>query len=243
MLPGSSPRRRAARLLPARPPRDGAVRYALRRIRARAADESGISIMELLVSMVILIILVTALSTVIVEASSAEVRTNRTFQAQVQGGIALSKVRRELHCASTVSVVNASAQAVAAGVAGNQIRAQIGGYCPTNGLTSTATTPVYVTWCTLASTLKTGDYALYRLASTSSYQSCANTGVKWADYLTTATPFCVPTTAAACSGVYRSATSLQTVHVNFPVNLFGASSARKTFTLVDDIALRNSVRG
>ena len=67
--------------------------------------------------------------------------------------------------------------------------------------------------------------------------------MKWADYLTTATPFCLPSTATACGGIYRSPTSLQTLHVNIPVNLFGPSSARKSFTLIDDIALRNSVRG
>ena len=219
-----------------------AATHALRRARARIAEEHGISIIELLVTMVIMTVIITALTSVIVEASKAQVRTSRTTQAQDQGRLALDKLRRELHCANSVSVVNASGTAVNAGTVGNQIRITLGGYCPSNGLTTNAATTVYVTWCTAASTKKTGDYALWRRASTSSQPACAATGRKWADYLTTAVPFCLPSTTAACGGVLKTALSLPTVRVTLPVNLNGPTSTTQAFRLVDDIALRNSVR-
>lgn len=200
------------------------------------------TIIELLVTMAITMIIVTALTTVIVEASKAEVRINRSFQAQENGRLALDKLRRELHCAGAISVVNASGNAVAAGTAGHQVRVTLGGYCPSNGLTTVASQVVYVTWCTSASTLKTGNYALYRLASLSSQPACATTGRKWADYLTTATPFCLPSISSACGGVLKTALSLPTLRVTLPVNLNGPTSTTQSFRLVDDIALRNSPR-
>ena len=214
----------------------------LRRARALAAEERGVTMAELVVTMAVMSIVGAALTTVVVEASTTQVRTNRSFQAQVQGRLGLDKLRRELHCASSVAVVNGSGTAVAAGTSGNGINVILGGYCPTNGLTSNAGLTVRVTWCTLASTLKTGDYALYRFASLSSQPDCGTSGVKWADYLTTATPFCLPDTSHACGGVLRSTNSLPTLHISLPVNLNGPGSTSSSFALVDDIALRNSTR-
>ena len=238
------PMRRLARLLPVRTARGATAAAAdgLRRTRAHVAADHGVSIIELLVTMVIMIVVVTALTSVIVEASKAQVRTSRTTQAQDQGRLALDKLRRELHCANSVSVVNASGTAVSAGTSGNQIRITLGGYCPSNGLTTNAATTVYVTWCTSASTKKTGDYALWRRSSTSSQPACAASGLSWADYLTTATPFCQASTTAACGGVLKTALSLPTVRVTLPINLNGPSSASGSFRLFDDIALRNSAR-
>lgn len=212
------------------------------RLRQHILDERGVSVIELLVSMAVMLIILSALSTVAVEASNSQVRTNNRFQAQIQGRLAMDKLRRELHCANGLTVVNSAGTAVAAGTAGRGVYVTLGGYCPTNGLTSTASATVYVTWCTLASTLRSGTFALYRLASLSSQQACATSGVKWADYLTAAQLFCLPNTSTACGGVFKSADSLPTLKVTIPVNLNGASSTSSSFRLVDDIALRNSPR-
>jgi hypothetical protein len=101
---------------------------------------------------------------------------------------------------------------------------------------------LFVTWCTSASTLKTSDWALYRVTSTSSAPLCSAAGkIKWADYLTTSTPFCLPTTTTACSGVLRPSGSLPMLHVTIPVNLNGPTSTIQAYNVVDDIALRNGV--
>jgi type II secretory pathway pseudopilin PulG len=196
---------------------------------------------ELVVTMALMSIVAAALSSVIVAASNAEVRTNRNFQAQVQGRVALNKLRRELHCASAITVRNSSGSAVSAGTAGAQVAITLGGYCPTNGLTTNTSQSVYVTWCTSTSSAQTGRYALYRLASLSSQPACATSGTQWADYLTTSTPFCLPSTSVACSGVYKSATSLPTLHVGLPISL-NTSTSSDLFNITDDIALRNGTR-
>jgi hypothetical protein len=99
---------------------------------------------------------------------------------------------------------------------------------------------LFVTWCTSASTLNTSDWALYRVTSTSAAPLCSASGkVKWADYLTTSTPFCLPSTTAACGGVLRPSTSLPMLHVTMPVNLEGPTATTDTYNVVDDIALRN----
>ena len=198
--------------------------------------------MELVVTMALMSIVAAALSTVIVSASNAEVRTNRSFQAQVQGRIALNKLRRELHCASAITVRSSSGSALSAGTAGAQIAITLGGYCPTNGLTTTATQSVYVTWCTMSSSAQTGRYALYRLASLTSQPACATSGAQWTDYLTTSTPFCLPSTTTACSGVYKSLTSLPTLHIGLPISLSTTSTTSDLFNITDDIALRNGTR-
>jgi prepilin-type N-terminal cleavage/methylation domain-containing protein len=90
-------------------------------------------------------------------------------------------------------------------------------YCPTgNGS---------VTWCTVGSANRFG---LYRKAGA----SCDATGVKWADYLTTGAVFAYTA---------QSPTSLAKLHVDFPINLRPKQSV-ESYQLVDDIALRNSLR-
>jgi Tfp pilus assembly protein PilW len=197
--------------------------------------------LELVVTMAITLIIFTGLSQVFASATSSEVRTRNSFDAQTNGRVALDKLTRELHCASSVSIVNSSGQTVSAGTAGAGMYLNLGGYCPTNGLTSSANATVYVTWCTLVSPSSSSAYALYRLASLSSQPSCANTGMKWADYVTGSTPFCLPSTTAACGGVYKDAASLPTLHLDMSIDLNGSASPT-AFRLVDDIALRNAVR-
>jgi len=110
----------------------------LRRLRC----ERGITIVELVATMGVMAVVGGALTSVIAAATKAEVRTNRTFQAQLQGRLALDKLRRELHCASTATVVNGSGATLGSGSFGQGVRVTLGGYCPTNGLTSSPTATV-----------------------------------------------------------------------------------------------------
>jgi hypothetical protein len=146
---------------------------------------------------------------------------------------------RELHCASSVAVINpTNMAALTPGTAGGGITETIPSTCATSGGST-----LYVTWCTANSTLTTGDFALYRRTSASSQPTCTSSGqVKWVDYLQTSTPFCLPSTTAACSGVLRPASSLPMLHVTMPVNLKGQSATVDSYDIIDDIALRNGVR-
>jgi len=119
---------------------------------------------------------------------------------------------------------------------------QLSSVCPTAGGVTK-----YVTWCTSPSTITTGGHvALYRVASTTLPRpTCSSSGkVKWADYLTTLTPFCLPSTTASCGTppVFKPTSSLPMLHVTLPVNLNGLGSTKDSYNLFDDIALRNGTR-
>jgi prepilin-type N-terminal cleavage/methylation domain-containing protein len=93
----------------------------------------------------------------------------------------------------------------------------LGSYCPTgNGS---------VTWCTVGSGTR---YALYRKTG----GTCNATGVRWADYLTTGAVFAYTA---------QSTTSLAKLRVDFPINVKPKKSV-DSYELVDEIALRNSLR-
>jgi len=203
----------------------------------RARDERGFTLVELLVTMVVLLIVIASLASVLVAATRTQVDANKRFQAQEQARTGLAQLTRELHCAS--SVTQTSGSALAAGTNYNAITATLPATCSTAGGVG-----LFVTWCTSQSTLNTTEWALYRVTSTASLPTCASSGkVKWADYLQRSTPFCLPSTTVACSpptpGVLRPSGSLTMLHVSMPVNLNGATSTIGSYDVIDDIALRN----
>lgn len=207
-----------------------------RRLRARATDERGFTLPELLVTMAILLIVIASLASVLVSATKSQVDANNRFQAQEQARTGVTQLVRELHCAG--SVTQTSGTALTTGTAYAAITTQLSSACPSSGGVTE-----YATWCTSPSTLNASDFALYRVTSTSTRPTCASSGkVKWADYLTTSTPFCLPATSAtaACPAT-QPANSLPLLHVMFPVNLKGPG-AIESYNVVDDIALRNGVR-
>jgi len=210
-----------------------------RRVRARLAAEGGFTLVELLMTMVILLIVVASLSGVLVSATHTEVDANNRFQAQEQARTGLTQLVRELHCASAVTVTDSLGNSVAAPSSGSRIAATLPSTCSTSGGVT-----LFVTWCTSPSTLNTSDWALYRVTSTSSAPLCSASGKrKWVDYLTTSTPFCLPGTDAAhaCSGVVKPTPGLPMLHVTMPVDLKGPG-AIDSYNVVDDIALRNASR-
>jgi len=129
----------------------------LRRIRARLRDERGYSLVELLIAMSILGMVMTSVSVLLVSATNAEVDMNRRFEAQTEARQGLDRLRREVHCAQSVTV----------GGAGTIATLAIPSTCPTAaGLTS-------ITWCTQANGSR---WDLWRYEGS----SCSGTGRKWA---------------------------------------------------------------
>jgi prepilin-type N-terminal cleavage/methylation domain-containing protein len=129
----------------------------------RLFRENGYTVIELLIVMVILATVMGSLTTLFVQASTAELELNNRFQAQQNARLALDRIRRETHCASQASVATS-----------NSVTLTLASYCPTgNGS---------VTWCTVGSGSR---YGLYRKAGA----TCNATGVKWADYLTSGAVF------------------------------------------------------
>ncbi len=138
------------------------------RVRSRLASERGYSLIESLVTILILGIVVTGLTTTFVSSSHAELDLSRRFQAQEQARVALDKLRRELHCASELSVASA---------------ATLTATLPTScGYSS----PQTVMWCVSGSS---APYVLRRIAPSTG--ACTG-GTPWASSLVAATWFSLP---------------------------------------------------
>jgi prepilin-type N-terminal cleavage/methylation domain-containing protein len=190
--------------------------------RRRLGAEHGYSLSEMLVVLVIIGIVLGALAQLFVSASNAQVDMTRRFEAQQEMRLALDKLRREIHCASTVT-----------GAPGTSIFISLGSYCPTNS----AGVPK-VTWCTKDKNGvvppepdpdKGAPYSLWRYNGT----ACSGTGRKEADYLTIPNVFAgFPTPPAG---------SLPTLSVELPVDVKPADPKQR-YTLKDDIVLRNAGR-
>jgi prepilin-type N-terminal cleavage/methylation domain-containing protein len=190
------------------------------RVSRRLYGQAGFTLIEMLTVLLILGVVMGGLTSVFTSATNAEADMNNRFRAQQTARLALDKLRREVHCASS---------ATPAGLSTSSVVLTLPSYCKTySGNTS-------VTWCTRS--VATNRYALYRVNGA----TCTG-GVKWADYL-------APTsTATVCSGALcvfnftaQSASSLAKLHVDFPVNPKASRSA-ETYELIDDLVLRNSSR-
>ncbi len=129
----------------------------MRRLCARLCDESGHTLVELLVSMSILGTVMASVSALLVSATNSEVDMNRRFQAQTEARLGLDRLRREVHCAQSVAISSGGAMATLT----------IPATCPTSGgLTA-------ITWCTQANG---GRWDVWRYQGA----SCSGTGRKWA---------------------------------------------------------------
>lgn len=131
-------------------------------------DERGFTLVELVTALGMLLIVVTALTSVLVVATKAEEEMNRRFTSQINARIALDQLRREIHCASSVTGTYTSITVV------------LGTRCPSAGAGTT------VMWCTSGSADR---HALYRQVGL----ACDASAVKRVDYLTTGNVFGFPT--------------------------------------------------
>ena len=58
--------------------------------------------------MVILLVVLTAITSLFISGSRSEVELNRRFQAQTEARVATDRIRQEAHCASSLTLVSAS---------------------------------------------------------------------------------------------------------------------------------------
>lgn len=127
-------------------------------------DERGYTLVELLTVLTIFGTVTGALTGLFVSATNAEVQSNRRFQAQQNARLALDKLRRETHCASSASV----------GVGGTSVTLNISN--------STCAGYPTVSWCAVGSGTR---FALYRASGS----LCTSAGTKFVDYLTSSALF------------------------------------------------------
>ena len=137
------------------------MRFAKRTVGRLRRDERGFTLIELITALGMLLIVITALSGVLISATNIEADLNRRFSSQINARIALDQLRREIHCASSVTPTGPS----------TSITIVLGSRCPS------ATGGTTVSWCALASGTQ---FALYRQIGV----TCTTSGKKAADYLT-----------------------------------------------------------
>ena len=174
----------------------------------------GYTLVELLGVLAIFLVIVTALTTLFVSGSKAELDANNRFQAQQNARLALDRLRRELHCSSGVTNTDGSALTATPVAA---IRVALPAHCPTAvGATTT------VDYQAVAK--GSGRWELRRVQG--------GTSIPIADYLIGDDVF---------TYTAESSSSRAFLHVDFPVNV-NPNEGWKTWRLVDDIVLRNTLR-
>ena len=137
----------------------------MKRLRRLVRPDGGYSLVELLIVMVILTVVLVGLTGGFVEGTKTELSLDRRFQAQLNAGLALSKLRQDIHCSSSITPSGASAS----------ITLSQPSYCLGGGGS--------VSWCTVGSGT---NYTLYRQAGA----TCGSaSGKQYAQYLTTGTVF------------------------------------------------------
>jgi type II secretory pathway pseudopilin PulG len=137
---------------------------------ARVRGDDGYTMVELVVVIAILMTVVTALTALFVSGAKAEVELNRRFEAQQAARVAVDRLRREVHCASGVTVSSAAS-----------ITVTLPAHCPSAG--GAVANVVYETELVSA-----GRYRLRRA------------GVRIADYLTSGDVFSYVAPSSASLG-------------------------------------------
>ncbi len=186
-----------------------------RRLRG---GEQGYSLIELLVTMVILVIILASLTTVFTSGSSAEASLNRRFQAQQNARLGLDRIRGDIHCAT-------AAQAQTINTYPGVKLADANCY---------AATPT-ISWCAVLVTASPPRYELYR-STTTGGTTCTSSDaarVLVADYLTSSSAFTTATIPQY---------TLQRVGIDFKVSANATTSTAEAYELTDAIVARNATR-
>ena len=187
-------------------------------VRRLMGGEQGYSLIELLVTMVILVIVIGSLTTVFISGSSAEASLNRRFQAQQSARMGLDRIRTDIHCAT-----KAQAQTINAYPGVKLAVANCYAATPT------------ISWCAVPVTASPPRYALYRSTTTGATTCTSGDAARLlvADYLTTSSAF--------TTGTIQQFT-LQRVGVDFKVSVSATSSTTDVYELTDSIVARNATR-
>jgi Tfp pilus assembly protein PilW len=190
------------------------------RLRARLAQEDGMTLVELLWTLGILGFVMSGIIAVFISGLHSELDMNQRFQAQQEARLALQTMRTDLRSACTESLTS------------NTV---LLGYC-SNASTTWSSTPLsYTTWCARSEGGTPVHYGLFRESANdpSGCATAAGAGTREADWLTTASVF-------ACASTPAGARPEVTVSVPVDAN---PAKAGGVYQLSDTIMLRNAAAG
>jgi type II secretory pathway pseudopilin PulG len=196
---------------------------------ARVADalrrEDGLTLVECLAVILLLSILLGPLVGSFVTVMSAEARQGNVVIAQENARLALQRMRKDIHCAHSVGapLVNSSGGTT---IVLNETNTSGTAECP--GLLAVNSSSVQ--WCTVPVTGFANRYQLFREDDPDT--SCNGSQSTFeVDYVTQANIWSTPT----CTGG-----QYPTVAVNLGVDVASATTMEGSYTLADQIALRNA---
>ncbi len=180
-------------------------------------EEKGFTLVELLVTMVIMTIVMTGLTTIFVSGTNAETALNHRFQAQLQARAGLDKLRYDVHCASAAQAQTINTYPGVKLAVGNCFSA----------------TPT-ISWCAVQVLASPPRFQLYRSTATTNTCTSSDTArLLVADYLTSSSVFTTSTIPQY---------SLQTVGVSITVSANDKSKTAEVYKLNDSIVARASTR-
>jgi prepilin-type N-terminal cleavage/methylation domain-containing protein len=186
-----------------------------------AADlsaEAGYSLIELLIVMTILSVVLGGVSILFTSGQKSETELNNRFQSQQGARNAVDLVRRDGHRACNVTSASGTSITFVYWDAAASPPACSG----TN-----------VTWCTRASGTK---WALYRVSAA----ACgASGGTRYVDSITASSVFTFTAGVGTVGGAVNQHT-LAVLKLDIPVNV--TPNPLNQYRLIDDVALRNTVR-
>jgi Tfp pilus assembly protein PilW len=193
------------------------------RLRARLAQEEGMTLIELLWTLGILSFVLSGIIAVFVSGLHSEFDMNQRFEAQQEARLALQTIRTDLRTACTVTGLDG----VSAPTANSS--AVILGFC-SNSTTTWSSTPLsYSTWCARSQGGTPAHYGLIRESVSDANCTTGTTGLKEADWLTTNAVF----TPVLTSGQRPQLT------VSVPVDAYPKNTTG-VYKLADTITLRNA---
>jgi len=188
------------------------------------------TLIELLTTMTILGLVMTAIVVMFGSGLTAVTDMNTRFQAQQNARLALSSLRNDIGGACTVTVGSVTGE-----TAGSALTLVLANPNPTAGANACSSGTTTVTWCA-ASASHAAPFGLYRqVAATCS----SSTGVRRAGSLKCAG---IPLTGCTTPVFARNtagSTTLPAVTVTFPVDA-NLNNAQGLYTLSDTITARNA---
>jgi prepilin-type N-terminal cleavage/methylation domain-containing protein len=193
--------------------------------REPVSSEAGFTLVELLVTIVIMAVLLAPIVSSMLSALNAQAQQLNVAVAQEQARLALQRMRKDIHCAHAVEtpVTNASGGETIIFTETNTTGVA---ECP--GLI--AQNASAVEWCTIPVSGYTDRYQLYR--ENNPNNACDSSQATYeVDYITQADLWSLPT----CNGG-----EYPTVAVSLPVDVDPSSTEAGTYDLSDQIALRNA---
>lgn len=187
-------------------------------VKRLRGGEQGYSLIEMLVTMVILAIVLAGLTTIFVSGQNAEATLNRRFQAQENARLALDRIRGDIHCASAAQAQTINTYPGVKLADGNCF-----GATPT------------ISWCVVQYSTTPVRYQLFRTTTTGTTACTATDAsrVLVADYLTSSSAFTTATIPQY---------TLQRVGVDFKVSANATTSTADLYELTDSIVARNATR-